>query len=149
MQLIKLITYNLISSRDFSRHYISPNLCDEYTKQRSIFCVKNAGQTRVWCVSRDIFSINNYASIDPKQFQNDSFGPILVKNDFFVRPTFLPPKSKLLYQWFLSASRSLIVRPQQKTREKQDKRRTRPGHRVQGHGQSVFPALFPKIEPQQ
>ena len=38
----------------------------------------------------------NYTSIDPKQFQNDSLGPMLIKIDFLVRPTF-PPKSKLLY----------------------------------------------------
>ena len=35
----------------------------------------------------------NYTSIDPKQFQNDSLGPIFVKNDFLVRPTF-PPRAE-------------------------------------------------------
>ena len=39
----------------------------------------------------------NYTSIDPKQFQNDSFRPILVKNRFLGTPYF-HPKSKLLHQ---------------------------------------------------
>ena len=50
---------------------------------------------------------------------------MLVKNDFLVRPTF-PPKSKLLYQCFLSASTLLIVRPQEKTRGGQDPVTARP-----------------------
>ena len=35
-------------------------------------------------------------SIGPKQFQNDSMGPIFVKNDFGT--PYLPPESKLLNQ---------------------------------------------------
>ena len=52
-----------------------------------------------------------YTSIRLKQFQNESFGPMLVKTDFLVCPTCLPPKSTLLHQRFLSASTSLSVRP--------------------------------------
>ena len=44
---------------------------------------------------------NNYASIDPKQFQNDSFGPILVKNDFLVCPTFDPQEQIALSMIFV------------------------------------------------
>ena len=64
-----------------------------------------------------------YTSIDPKQFQKGSFRPILVKNDFSVRPT--PQKNKLLYQWSLSASTpliTLIVPPQENTTKEQDTR---------------------------
>ena len=39
----------------------------------------------------------NYTSIDPKQLQNDSFRPILVKHRFLGTP-YLHPKSKLLHQ---------------------------------------------------
>ena len=39
----------------------------------------------------------NYTSIDPKQFQSDSFRPISVKNRFLGAPYF-HPKSKLFHQ---------------------------------------------------
>ena len=34
------------------------------------------------------YKVWKYPSIDPKQFHADSFGPMLVKNDFLVRRTF-------------------------------------------------------------
>ena len=45
----------------------------------------------------DINKAKNYTSIDPKQLQNDSLRPILVKNRFLGTP-YLHPKSKLLHQ---------------------------------------------------
>ena len=80
-----------------------------------------------------------YTSIDPKQFQNDSFRPILVKHRFLGTPYF-HPKSKLLHQWIFVGidiaicSATLSHRVQGRGQDK-DKRRTRPSHRAQHRGQ--------------
>ena len=102
------------------------------------------------CLAR----FKKHTSIDPKQLQNDSLRPILIKNDLLVRPTFTP-RAKCLINEFLSALTTLFVRQrsspvirateasQQSSGQDKDKRRTRPGHsratepshRVQGRGQ--------------
>ena len=36
-----------------------------------------------------VLNRTNYTSIDPKQFQKDSFGPMLVKNDILFEHTYI------------------------------------------------------------
>ena len=82
--------------------------------------------------------IKNYTSIGPKQFQNDSFRPILVKKCF-------TPRAACFINEFLSALTSPFVRPHSSPASRateashraqgrghgKDKRRTRPGHTAQ------------------
>ena len=79
----------------------------------------------------------NSTSIDPKQLQNDSFGPILAKSDFLVRPTF-PPRANCFISYFCRHA-NCSAAGQEKTRGQDPV--TEPGHRVKGRGQSVGPAL--------
>ena len=105
---------------------------------------------RSCCLIQQSVASANCTSIDPKQYQNDSFEPILVKNDLLVRPTFPPQEQTALSMIFVgidiancSATREDKRRAgagQGKTRGGQDPV-TEPGHRVQGRGQSVCPGL--------
>ena len=156
-------------------------------KMALLRCLFRCLSCSCWCKTEGRVGSNNYISIgvDPKQFQDDPFGPTL--NDFLVRPTF-PPRANCVINDFVGIDiANCSATRQEKSRTREDKRRTRPGHRarpqssgrtgqsvcpglvsaargqeedktqpqepghrVQGRGQSVWPALFfPKIEPQQ
>ena len=81
----------------------------------------------------------DYTSIDPKQFRNDSFRPVLVKHRFLGTP-YRDPKSKLFHQrifvgigiaicsatLLFSRATDTSQRVQGRGQDK-NKRRTRPG----------------------
>ena len=76
---------------------------------------------------------------------------MFVKHDFLVRPTFPPRANCFINEFGRHRHRYLfgLKRRQEKSRTREDKRRTRPGHRVQGRGQSVWPGLVSVARGQQ